>query len=91
MKRQYSTRQLKSGYKRCRFCDNTMPELMSCKCSLRIKLTGHPTVIEAALGQLNNVFEIIEVDEEYSGGVYTSQSWLDVVIKSPVPEAFLDA
>lgn len=90
MKRQYSTKQLKAGYKRCRFCDNTMPEPMSCKCSLTLKLTGHPSVIEAALGQLNNVFEIIEEDEEYGGGVDTSESWLSVVIKSPVPEAFLE-
>lgn len=91
MKRQYSTKQLKAGYKRCRFCDATMPYPMTCKCSVRIRLTGHPDVIESAIGQLVHVFEIIEEDEYFGSGVETAESYLDVVVKAPVPEAFLEA
>lgn len=91
MKRQYSTKQLKAGYKRCRFCDAIMPYPMTCKCSVRIRLTGHTDMIEAAIRQLVHVFEIIEADEYFSGGTLTAESYLDVVVKAPIPEAFLEA
>lgn len=60
--KQYTTKNVKPGWKECLFCGNTTPAEVPCKCSVRIKIVGDSLNAYTMFELLSNQFEIIDFD-----------------------------